>query len=71
MLVVQPETDVRKIDGDVYDVSKGKAYQPGGSYHFMSVFAQCFPTRVLMLCQGGHGCGTGVWDGVLPDAPDT
>ncbi|PPR02474.1 hypothetical protein CVT24_002023 [Panaeolus cyanescens] len=21
------------IDGDVYDVSKGKAYQPGGSYH--------------------------------------
>ncbi|KAF7354947.1 Sterol metabolism-related protein [Mycena sanguinolenta] len=25
------------IDGDVYDVSKGKAYQPGGSYHFMSV----------------------------------
>ncbi|KAJ7067939.1 hypothetical protein C8F01DRAFT_1364370 [Mycena amicta] len=23
------------IDGDVYDVSKGKAYQPGGSYHFM------------------------------------
>jgi len=24
------------IDGDVYDVSKGKAYQPGGSYHFMT-----------------------------------
>ncbi|KAJ6567286.1 hypothetical protein DFH09DRAFT_1314402 [Mycena vulgaris] len=24
------------IDGDVYDVSKGKAYQPGGSYHFMA-----------------------------------
>ncbi|KAJ7725115.1 cytochrome b5 [Mycena metata] len=23
------------IDGDVYDVSKGKSYQPGGSYHFM------------------------------------
>lgn len=26
-----------QIDGDVYDVSKGKSYQPGGSYHFMSV----------------------------------
>ncbi|KAJ7162625.1 cytochrome b5-like heme/steroid binding domain-containing protein [Mycena crocata] len=24
------------IDGDVYDVSKGKTYQPGGSYHFMT-----------------------------------
>ncbi|KAJ7283370.1 cytochrome b5-like heme/steroid binding domain-containing protein [Mycena rebaudengoi] len=24
------------IDGDVYDVSKGAAYQPGGSYHFMA-----------------------------------
>ncbi|KAJ7873392.1 cytochrome b5-like heme/steroid binding domain-containing protein [Mycena olivaceomarginata] len=24
------------IDGDVYDVSKGKAYQPGGSYSFMA-----------------------------------
>ncbi|KAJ7179521.1 cytochrome b5-like heme/steroid binding domain-containing protein [Mycena filopes] len=24
------------IDGDVYDVSKGKSYQPGGSYHFMT-----------------------------------
>ncbi|KAJ7087244.1 cytochrome b5-like heme/steroid binding domain-containing protein [Mycena belliarum] len=24
------------IDGDVYDVSKGKAYKPGGSYHFMA-----------------------------------
>ncbi|KAK1217350.1 hypothetical protein PQX77_019985 [Marasmius sp. AFHP31] len=24
------------IDGDVYDVSKGKAYQPGGSYHIMA-----------------------------------
>ncbi|KAF7330783.1 Sterol metabolism-related protein [Mycena venus] len=24
------------IDGDVYDVSSGKAYQPGGSYHFMA-----------------------------------
>ncbi|KAJ7499338.1 cytochrome b5-like heme/steroid binding domain-containing protein [Mycena latifolia] len=24
------------IDGDVYDVSKGKAYQPGGSYAFMA-----------------------------------
>ncbi|KAJ6627409.1 cytochrome b5-like heme/steroid binding domain-containing protein, partial [Mycena sp. CBHHK59/15] len=24
------------IDSDVYDVSKGKAYQPGGSYHFMA-----------------------------------
>ncbi|KAJ7638445.1 cytochrome b5-like heme/steroid binding domain-containing protein [Roridomyces roridus] len=24
------------IDGDVYDVSKGQSYQPGGSYHFMT-----------------------------------
>ncbi|KAJ7672867.1 cytochrome b5 [Mycena rosella] len=24
------------IDSDVYDVSTGKAYQPGGSYHFMA-----------------------------------
>ncbi|KAK7061355.1 sterol metabolism-related protein [Favolaschia claudopus] len=24
------------IDGDVYDVSSGKSYQPGGSYHFMA-----------------------------------
>ncbi|KAJ7590762.1 cytochrome b5-like heme/steroid binding domain-containing protein [Mycena floridula] len=24
------------IDGEVYDVSKGKAYQPGGSYHLMT-----------------------------------
>jgi predicted heme/steroid binding protein len=24
------------IDGDVYDVSKGKAYQPGGSYHILA-----------------------------------
>ncbi|KAJ3566966.1 hypothetical protein NP233_g6669 [Leucocoprinus birnbaumii] len=24
------------IDGDVYDVTKGKAYQPGGSYHILA-----------------------------------
>ncbi|KAF8631191.1 hypothetical protein AX15_002523 [Amanita polypyramis BW_CC] len=24
------------IDGDVYDVTSGKAYQPGGSYHFFA-----------------------------------
>ncbi|KAK7471114.1 hypothetical protein VKT23_002529 [Stygiomarasmius scandens] len=24
------------IDGDVYDVTKGKAYQPGGSYHLLT-----------------------------------
>ncbi|KAF9076831.1 cytochrome b5-like heme/steroid binding domain-containing protein [Rhodocollybia butyracea] len=24
------------IDGDVYDVTKGKAYQPGGSYHYFT-----------------------------------
>ncbi|KAK7060142.1 hypothetical protein VNI00_000906 [Paramarasmius palmivorus] len=24
------------IDGDVYDVSKGKSYQPGGSYHILA-----------------------------------
>ncbi|THU83929.1 cytochrome b5 [Dendrothele bispora CBS 962.96] len=24
------------IDGDVYDVTKGKAYQPGGSYHILT-----------------------------------
>ncbi|KAF8900025.1 cytochrome b5-like heme/steroid binding domain-containing protein [Mucidula mucida] len=24
------------IDGDVYDVSKGKSYQPGGSYHILT-----------------------------------
>jgi hypothetical protein len=28
---------VRQIDGDVYDVSKGKAYQLGGSYHHLCV----------------------------------
>ena len=30
-------TLVRQIDGDVYDVSKGKAYQLGGSYHHLCV----------------------------------
>lgn len=30
-------TLVRQIDGDVYDVSKGKAYQLGGSYHHLWV----------------------------------
>jgi hypothetical protein len=24
-----------QIDGDVYDVSSGSAYQPGGSYHIL------------------------------------
>ncbi|CAA7259485.1 unnamed protein product [Cyclocybe aegerita] len=40
------------IDGDVYDVSKGRAYQPGGSYHhFVGVDAArafgtgCFETH--------------------------
>ncbi|KAF8914145.1 cytochrome b5-like heme/steroid binding domain-containing protein [Gymnopilus junonius] len=40
------------IDGDVYDVSKGKAYQPGGSYHhFVGIDAArafgtgCFQTH--------------------------
>jgi hypothetical protein len=27
----------RQIDGDVYDVSSGHAYQPGGSYHILYV----------------------------------
>jgi len=30
-------TLVPQIDGDVYDVSKGKAYQLGGSYHHLYV----------------------------------
>jgi len=40
------------IDGDVYDVSKGTAYQPGGSYHhFVGIDAArafatgCFQTH--------------------------
>ncbi|KAF5393624.1 hypothetical protein D9757_000401 [Collybiopsis confluens] len=29
-------TRPRQIDGDVYDVTKGKAYHPGGPYHVMT-----------------------------------
>ena len=30
-----PFNVVLQIDGDVYDVSHGSAYQPGGSYHIL------------------------------------
>ena len=36
---------VRQIDGDVYDVSKGAAYQPGGSYYHLWV--PMFPETYL------------------------
>lgn len=37
MILVSSHADSCQIDGDVYDVSSGKAYLPGGPYHTMLV----------------------------------
>ncbi|KAF7301593.1 Sterol metabolism-related protein [Mycena indigotica] len=57
------------IDGDVYDVSKGKAYQPGGSYHFMTGIdaARAFGTGCFETHRTHdlRGLSYKEWEGVL------
>lgn len=46
-------TVIRQIDGDVYDVSKGKAYQPGAAYHHLWVPTSFVVTSLFMNCSVG------------------
>ncbi|CAK5262679.1 unnamed protein product [Mycena citricolor] len=56
------------IDGDIYDVSKGKAYQPGGSYHFMAGIdaARAFGTGCFQTHRTHdlRGLSNKEWEGV-------
>lgn len=45
---------IHQIDGDVYDVSKGNAYQPGGAYHHLCVHI------TLILSFASHQFSVGI-----------
>jgi len=47
---------IPKIDGDVYDVSKGNSYQPGGAYNHLWVYI----TGVPILRFSSQKCSVGI-----------